>query len=308
MNLQWLTYNGAGLTSHSGYGLGTVDPYNPLDLPPFTLRLKFARGYTPSPPTNPDITWDSKTLVDAAENIWDITRNSTDWYNLLRQNTYLLEVLGANSSSVTSMQGIFQECSSLTKVALFDTRSATRVNGMFNVCTSLTTVPPFDISSATHLSGMFHDCRSLVTVPLMDTRSAIYLNNMFNVCTSLVSVPLFDTRSAENMGGMFAGCTSLTTVPKFDTRNVTSMTMMLMDCTSLTEVPLFDTRSVVDMTAMCQNCYQVSTGHYGLYLRASSQAVPPARHSGTFTRCGRDNPVGAEWLAMIPTSWGGTKT
>lgn len=46
-----------------------VDPLNPLNLPPNTIRVKFSSGYTPTMD-------DTQTLVDANENVWDIYKQS----------------------------------------------------------------------------------------------------------------------------------------------------------------------------------------------------------------------------------------
>lgn len=52
------------------------DPYNPLNLPKNTIRVKFANGYTP-----PSTLGDTQELVDGSENIWDIYKRSNDWNN-----------------------------------------------------------------------------------------------------------------------------------------------------------------------------------------------------------------------------------
>ena len=49
---------------------GCIDPYNPLGLPPYTIRVKFKSGYTPT-------MGDAQTLVDANENVWDIYNDLT---------------------------------------------------------------------------------------------------------------------------------------------------------------------------------------------------------------------------------------
>ncbi len=128
-----------------------IDPYNPLSLPPFTIRGKFTQGYTPT-------MGDSQTLVDSTENVWDITKNNTSWDRLFSNNSDLVEVLGANTSSCTTMRNMFSNCTSLTTVPLFDTSSYTNMNRMFAGCTSLTSVPLFDTSSCNNMNEMLRDC------------------------------------------------------------------------------------------------------------------------------------------------------
>ena len=183
--------------------VGFVDPYNPPDLPPYTIRLKYKPGTTPT------FSVGTGTLVDAGENIWDLTYENSSWTQLLSTHDDLLEVLGANSTGVTNMVGMFYHCEHLTTVSLFDTSSVTSMRSMFNSCYSLTSVPLFDTSKVTDIGYMFIDC------------------------TSLTSIPLFDTSSVTDMGLMFYNCTSLTSIPLFDTSKVTDMIYMFIDCTNV---------------------------------------------------------------------------
>ncbi len=160
-----------------------VDPYNPLGLPPFTIRCKFDSRYTPT-------MGDSQTLVDASENIWDITKNSDDWSGLFSADdnpSVLLGVIGANTTNVTDMARMFLNCESLSTVPLFDTSSVIEMFSMFNGCKSLSTVPLFDTSSVTGMSSMFYECTSLTIVPLFDTSSMNDMEEMFMNCTNVQS-------------------------------------------------------------------------------------------------------------------------
>ena len=161
-----------------------VDPLNPLGLPPYTIRVKLASGYTPSAQTGV-----TQTLVDATENIWDYykNQNSSNFNSLFYLEGNLLEVLGANTTGVTNMSNMFYNCTALTTVSLFDTSSVTDMHGMFSVCTALTEVPLLDTSSATNMNSMFKSCSSLTEVPLLDTSSATSVDLMFHMCSSVES-------------------------------------------------------------------------------------------------------------------------
>lgn len=149
----WL--NGQKLYPSDEPGPGP-DPYNPLGLPPFTIRAKFESGYTP-------MMGNRRTLVDADENVWDIINNWPDWSYLFGYHPNIIGVLGANTTSVTDMRGMFVECTPLTSVPLFDTSSCTNMSSMFSKCTSLTTVPLFNTSSCTNMSAMFRGCTSVAS-------------------------------------------------------------------------------------------------------------------------------------------------
>jgi surface protein len=109
---------------------------------------------------------------------------------------------------------------------------------MFNSCTSLTTVPLFNTGAVTDMNSMFSGCSSLTTVPLFNTAAVTNMGGMFSSCTSLTTVPLFNTAAVTNMVSMFSGCSSLTSVPLFNTAAVTNMSSMFSGCSSLTTVPL----------------------------------------------------------------------
>lgn len=131
----------------------SVPPPGPV-LPPFTIRAKFDSGYTPD-------MGHSQTLVDAGQNIWDITKNSTVWKALFYGNISLLEILGANTAGITDMGEMFEFCTNLTVVPLFDTSSVTRMDYMFRDCSGLTTIPLFNTSSARNLNYMFYNCTNV---------------------------------------------------------------------------------------------------------------------------------------------------
>lgn len=131
------------------------DPLNPLDLPEYTIRLKFTDGVTP--------TFDKGTAVQvsASPNIWDLTTDDGEWVQILYKQTALLEVLGANATGVTNMNGVFYKCTALTTVPIFDTASVTNMGGMFSNCSSLTAIPLFNTERVTEMSGMFYNCTNV---------------------------------------------------------------------------------------------------------------------------------------------------
>lgn len=135
-----------------------TDPYNPLNLPANTIRVKFKSGYIPS-----YLVGDTQTLVDSTNNVYDIYKASNDWSSLFNNdsNSKLLEVLGANTTNVTNMNGMFNTCSALTTVPVFDTSNVNNMQQMFFNCSSLTTVPLFDTSSVTSMYYTFYNCTNV---------------------------------------------------------------------------------------------------------------------------------------------------
>ena len=191
-----LAVGGHPLT-YGGFLLGFIDP-NPLNLPAYTMRFLFDDlSYNPrSYNWGYSGTW---TQVSSDPNIWDFTKTSlpTNWDNLFYCPDPLLpsdiisfedvpgEILGANTSGVTSMVSTFKNANKFRSVALFDTSSITDMEYMFEGCSTLTTVPQFDTRSVSNMHRMFYRCSSLSSVPLFNTANVTSMSGMFNDCTSL---------------------------------------------------------------------------------------------------------------------------
>ena len=148
-------------------------------------------------------------------------------------NLRLLEQCTILSHNTTSMQSMFQGCSSLQSVPLFDTSSVTSMANCFVSCSSLQSLPLFDTSSVTNMLGMFQGCSSLQSVPLFDTSSVTNMATTFNGCIFLKSVPLFDTSSVTNMTSIFQGCFSLQSVPAINCASSTNMANFALACNGL---------------------------------------------------------------------------
>lgn len=132
-----------------------VDPYNPLGLPANTIRCKFnSSSYTPT-------IGDSQTLVETGDNysVWDIYIASNSWNSLFERSTRLTEVLGANTTNVTNMSGMFYSAYTLTTLALFDTSNVTNMESFCNNAGSLTYIPLFNTSNVTTVYNAFNYCR-----------------------------------------------------------------------------------------------------------------------------------------------------
>ena len=176
-----------------------------------------------------------------------------------------------NTSNVTEMDEMFENCSSLTSLDLnnFNTANVKYIGGMFEKCSSLTSLDlsSFNTPNVIGMSYMFKKCSSLTSLDLssFNTGKVIEMAFMFDGCSSLTSLDLssFNTSNVEYMQSMFSGCSSLTNlyISNFDTSNVTDMRSMFSDCTSLTSLDLSNsnTSNVTDMNWMFQNCSSLTT-------------------------------------------------
>ena len=272
-----LVYGNHFVGKRNNYLLKYYDKYNPLHLPPNTVRVRTNDGNVPI--KNFLSSYQTATLVDGTSDVYDVYKSGTSFESLLQGCTNVIEVLGGNTSDITNMDSMFSGADALISVALFDT------------------------SKVTNMTRMFHACKKLPTVPLFDTSNATNMHGMFELCELITSIPLFNTSNVTEMAFMFGHCLALTTVPLFDTSNVTDMEAMFNSCESFITIPLFDTSKVTDMSYMFELCCKVETGALALYNQASSQANPPTNHTQTFYKCGTDTVNGAAELAQIPSDW-----
>ena len=162
-----------------------VDPYNPLGLPQYTIRARFTG--TPAATSGGGF---SGTITNVSGDVYDI--QTSNWVRLFGTSSSQIdkkpvEVLGANSTGVASMDFTFYECTSLTSIPLMDTSSVTSMWSMFYNCTSLTTAPALSTGSATNFSYMFKNCTSLTSVPQYNMASATTTTHMFYGCTNVSS-------------------------------------------------------------------------------------------------------------------------
>lgn len=113
-------------------------------------------------------------------------------------------------SSFTSLNSAFVAMNYLQSIeSLTINTTATDATYMFQDCSSLTSLPLFDTSHIQTGKGMFQNCSSLTSVPAFNFSSLKSMYNMFKNCTNLIDVPVFDLHSVTNMNVPFSGCINL---------------------------------------------------------------------------------------------------
>lgn len=182
------------LMANSNGKLLSVDPYNPLNLPQGTIRVRTNDG---QPPVSGE--YNRATLVEGTTDVYDVWDGSDEFIFTLNNATNVIEVLGVNAEGKR------------------------RLESTFRGCTALSSVPSFDTSEVISMGGTFQDCSSLLSAPFLDTSKVERMNETFKDCASLTSVPLYDTSNVTDMEGLmyaFANCSSLTSIPLFNLSNV----------------------------------------------------------------------------------------
>lgn len=206
----------------------------------------------------------------------DLTNLKTDSANSMQamfaEDVSLEKITGLdkfNTSNVTDMYGVFQNCPKLTNdtisgVAKWDTSKVTKMQFLFYNCKALTTIPISDwnTSSVTSFFGTFDNCSNLATLDVSkwNTANATDMSWMFKGCEKLTAINVgnWDTSKVTTMSTMFNGCSNLVNldVLKWNTTNVTAMSMMFSGCSSLTslDVSKWNTSNVTAMNNMFSGC------------------------------------------------------
>ncbi|MBR5698248.1 MAG: BspA family leucine-rich repeat surface protein [Prevotella sp.] len=176
-----------------------------------------------------------------------------DWFNGCTALSIINGILNLNTSNVTSMYGMFNNCSSLTQLDLsgFNTSNVTSMYYMFFRCSSLTglNLSSFNTGNVKSMNYMFYNCSSLTELDLSS----------------------FNTSNVTSMNSMFSNCTNLQTItfgPQFTTANVTDMSSMFSSCPALTELDLttFTVEKLTTAYAMFQQCLNLKT----IYAKAGT--------------------------------------
>ena len=148
---------------------------------------------------NSDIAY-SKSLLDA----WN-PNNPNSANHLYMGDKKLVYAPNIDTSNVTIMQRMFQNCTRLTTVPFYNTSKVKDMYQMFDNCRNLTTIPAFNTSNVTIMEQMFKGCSLLKTVPEMDTSKVTKFQYMFNNCTSLTTIEgiSFKSFSASKMNNQY---------------------------------------------------------------------------------------------------------
>ena len=196
------------------------------------------------------------------------TSEVTDMSSMFNECVRLtsLNVKNFNTHKVKDMSGMFLLCSVLTSLDLshFNTQNVTNMNGMFAVCSGLTSLDlsHFNTQNVTGMNEMFSSCSGLTSLDVshFNTQNVTGMNGMFRGCSGLTSLDVshFNTQNVTNMYEMFKGCSGLTSldVSHFNTQNITDMFSMFSGCSGLTSLDLknFNTQNVTDMGGMFSGC------------------------------------------------------
>ena len=142
-------------------------------------------------------------------------------------------------------------------ISFSDTSEVTNMGYMFNNCTRITNIPQLDTSKATDMISMFRGCYYLTNIPQLNTSNVKKMNYMFYDCHFLTTISL-DTSNVESMGYMFYNCYHLTTID-ITHMNITqsyNISSFASNCYSLTKLIIRNMTTIPSInTNSFNNCY-----------------------------------------------------
>ena len=167
-----------------------------------------------------------------------------------------IDVILPGSSSVSSLESMFQGCSSLESITLsyIDTSSVTSFKSMFRDCSSLKKVDlsHFDTSLAQDMERMFSGCESLENIDLSNFNTSLVtsMGYMFYGCESLKYLDLsyLDTSLVEAMNNMFQNCKNLKVldISTFNMAELNKAKNMFMNVLNLKYINIYDVQNTED--------------------------------------------------------------
>ena len=133
------------------------------------------------------------------------------WFAEMSDLTSVQGIQYLNTSEVTTMAGMFWECTTLPAVDVsgFDTHNVTDMSSMFAECYELNglDVRDWNTSKVTDMSWLFCNCSELTSLDVshFNTANVTNMQYMFDGCSGLTSldVSYFNTAKVTDMGYMF---------------------------------------------------------------------------------------------------------
>lgn len=245
--------------------------------------------------------------------------------------------LSGLAGSVQGTQQMFYQAGGIVYVPWMDTSKVTNMSGMFENCVNLVTIPSFDTSNVTNMSNMFVNCYKLKSIPKLNTSKVTTFSTAFAYNYSLKTFPSLDYSSATTVSRMFYDA-NLTEFPDANFpvctnfnemffRNESFMKVGKLNCsagtnfnsmfigTKIYSVDLTNTNNGITFDSMFRECYAVDIK--GLCLgngrsfnnMFNSSPIPslenitlPATISSTLSTTGLQNMFNStSLLSVIPT-------
>lgn len=223
----------------------------------------------------------SSVVFDNSFADYDGLTSTKYWFHTCTSLKAIYGLTNLNTSNVTDMSFMFDECWSLTSIDLshFNTDKVTNMQYMFSNCRGLTNLDlsKFNTEKVKFTSGMFRGCKGLTNLDLtkLNTGKVLDMGYMFMDCSGLTSLDLskLNTESVYNMCGMFQNSNNLSILDLrgWNTSRVTTMDSsnpdndwgMFSGCSSLVTIKVsegWNTDNVTSSAHMFNGCTSLVGG------------------------------------------------
>ena len=172
-----------------------------------------------------------------------------------------------NKFNFTSMEGMFEKCSTLPDLSKLDTKNVENMSRLFANCSNLETLPDisnFNTKNVTNFSEMFFNCKSLKYLPDIskwDTNKIENAKSMFQNCIMLENIPnFFNFEGIRNIlvDNMFLNCKLIKSLPDLSKINIKSTKSLKSFfnplLTDIPDISKWDTSTVTDMSCLFKGC------------------------------------------------------
>ncbi|MBZ7977772.1 BspA family leucine-rich repeat surface protein [Campylobacter sp. RM12654] len=161
-----------------------------------------------------------------------------------------------DTSLITDMSELFywSDRKDFSGINEWDTSNVTDMSGMFNDCRNFNQALTFDTSNVTNMNNMFSGCENFNQSLDFNTLKVKDMSSMFFKCESFNKSVSFNTKKVINFEQMFYGCKNFNQHLKFNTKNVTSMKSMFVYCENFNQPLNFDTKKVINFEQMFYGC------------------------------------------------------
>ena len=161
------------------------------------------------------------------------------------------------------------QLTTITNMKYLNTSQVTDMNHMFENCDKLTTidVSGFNTAKVTNMEAMFRQCNALKTLNVsgFNTKNVKNMSDMFSSCYVLeeLNVSNWNTSRVTNMSYLFAysGSITMLDVSKWNTARVTDISYIFAGCSSLRALDLsnWNTAKVTNMCGVFDECYNLES-------------------------------------------------
>ena len=189
-------------------------------------------------------------------------------------------------SQRTSVALLFDGLRNLLAVPVLElSTSIYSIQGMFNNCAGLRCVKIISSSIST-LTSAFYNCVSLVTLSLNTSNKPITGSSSFYNCRNLQYLHHDTLSFTGNSNYAFHGCHAISRLPRIDVSNSTSINNIVEDCTSLFNIDIANLH--LSITFKLSPFISKESILYMIEHEAATSAITISLHAAAYARLSTD--------------------